>query len=42
MTVFIDSLLNGLTLGAFYALVTLGLALIFGVARLNRRTYLKP
>ena len=34
MTVFIDSLLNGLTLGAFYALVTLGLALIFGVARL--------
>lgn len=34
MSVFIDSVLNGLTLGAFYALVTLGLALIFGVARL--------
>jgi branched-chain amino acid transport system permease protein len=34
MSVFIDSLLNGLTLGAYYALVTLGLALIFGVARL--------
>lgn len=34
MVVFLDTLLNGLTLGAFYALVTLGLALIFGVARL--------
>lgn len=34
MAVFIDHLLNGLTLGAFYALVTLGLALILGVVRL--------
>jgi branched-chain amino acid transport system permease protein len=34
MSVFIDSLLNGLTLGAYYAMITLGLALIFGVARL--------
>jgi branched-chain amino acid transport system permease protein len=34
MSVFVDSLLNGLTLGAFYALVTLGLALILGVVRL--------
>ena len=34
MSIFIDSLLNGLTLGAYYALVTLGLALIFGVVRL--------
>ncbi len=34
MSIFIDSLLNGLTLGAFYALVTLGLALILGVVRL--------
>lgn len=34
MPVLVDTLLNGLTLGAFYALVTLGLALIFGVARL--------
>lgn len=34
MQIFVEHLLNGLTLGAFYALVTLGLALIFGVARL--------
>ena len=34
MSIFGEHLLNGLTLGAFYALVTLGLALIFGVARL--------
>jgi branched-chain amino acid transport system permease protein len=34
MSIFVDSLLNGLTLGAFYALVTLGLALILGVVRL--------
>jgi branched-chain amino acid transport system permease protein len=34
MLIFTEHLLNGLTLGAFYALVTLGLALIFGVARL--------
>lgn len=34
MVILLDSLLNGLTLGAFYALVTLGLTLIFGVARL--------
>ncbi|MCC7450021.1 MAG: branched-chain amino acid ABC transporter permease, partial [Anaerolineae bacterium] len=32
--IFLEHLLNGLTLGAFYALVTTGLALIFGVARL--------
>lgn len=34
MDILLDVLLNGLTLGAFYALVTLGLALILGVARL--------
>lgn len=34
MLLFAELLLNGLTLGAFYALVTLGLALIFGVVRL--------
>lgn len=34
MEIFAEHLLNGLTQGAFYALVTLGLALIFGVARL--------
>lgn len=34
MVVFTDTLLNGLTLGAFYAMVTLGLALILGVARM--------
>jgi branched-chain amino acid transport system permease protein len=32
--IFIEHLLNGLTLGALYAMVTIGLALIFGVARL--------
>jgi branched-chain amino acid transport system permease protein len=32
--IFIENILNGLTLGALYALVTMGLALIFGVARL--------
>ena len=34
MTVLVETLINGLTLGAFYALITLGLSLIFGVARL--------
>src|SRR6516164_5524772 len=34
MAIFLDVLINGLTLGGFYALVTLGLALILGVARL--------
>lgn len=34
MLIFAELLLNGLTLGAFYALVTLGLALIFGVVGL--------
>lgn len=32
--IFLDNLINGLTLGALYGLVTLGLALIFGVARM--------
>jgi branched-chain amino acid transport system permease protein len=32
--ILLEHLINGLTLGAFYALVTTGLALIFGVARL--------
>jgi branched-chain amino acid transport system permease protein len=34
MLILAELILNGLTLGAFYALVTLGLALIFGVVRL--------
>lgn len=34
VAIFIENIINGLTLGAFYALMTLGLALIFGVARL--------
>ncbi|MCL4249019.1 MAG: branched-chain amino acid ABC transporter permease [Anaerolineae bacterium] len=34
VAIFIEHIINGLTLGAFYALVTLGLSLIFGVARL--------
>jgi branched-chain amino acid transport system permease protein len=34
MDLFIGQVVNGLTLGAFYALVAVGLALIFGVARL--------
>jgi branched-chain amino acid transport system permease protein len=33
LEIFLDNLLNGLTLGALYALVTIGLALIFGVVR---------
>jgi branched-chain amino acid transport system permease protein len=34
MSLFIEQLVNGLTLGAYYALVAVGLALVFGVARL--------
>ena len=34
MALFIEQLVNGLTLGAYYALVAVGLALVFGVARL--------
>ena len=34
MSILIETLLNGLTLGAYYAMVTLGLSLIFGVVRL--------
>ncbi|MBK8025006.1 MAG: hypothetical protein IPK19_27245 [Chloroflexi bacterium] len=34
VVIFIEQVINGLTLGAFYALVTLGLSLLFGVARL--------
>ncbi|MDL1902363.1 branched-chain amino acid ABC transporter permease [Anaerolineae bacterium CFX9] len=34
LVILIENIINGLTLGAFYALMTLGLALIFGVARL--------
>lgn len=34
VVIFIEHVINGLTLGAFYALVTLGLSLVFGVARL--------
>ena len=34
LEIFLEHLLNGLTLGALYALVTIGLALIFGVVRL--------
>ncbi|MFO7323110.1 MAG: branched-chain amino acid ABC transporter permease [Chloroflexota bacterium] len=34
VVIFIEHIINGLTLGAFYALITLGLSLIFGVARL--------
>ncbi|MFQ5858289.1 MAG: branched-chain amino acid ABC transporter permease, partial [Anaerolineae bacterium] len=34
LEIFLEHLLNGLTLGALYALVTLGLTLIFGVVRL--------
>src|SRR5688500_17039953 len=34
LEIFFEHLLNGLTLGALYGLVTLGLALIFGVVRL--------
>ncbi len=32
--IFLETIFNGLTLGALYALVTMGLSLIFGVARL--------
>src|SRR5581483_5740921 len=32
--ILVENVFNGLTLGAFYAMVTLGLALIFGVVRL--------
>lgn len=34
MALFVDQLVNGLTLGAYYALIAVGLALVFGVARL--------
>jgi len=34
MSLFIEQVVNGLTLGAYYALVAVGLALVFGVARL--------
>src|SRR5919201_1833862 len=34
MALFVEQVANGLTLGAFYALVAVGLALVFGVARL--------
>lgn len=34
LEIFLETIINGLTLGALYALVTMGLALIFGVARL--------
>ncbi len=34
LEIFLEHLLNGLTLGALYALVTAGLSLIFGVVRL--------
>ena len=37
--IFIEHVLNGLTLGALYAIVTMGLALIFGVARLVNFAY---
>ena len=37
--IFIEHVLNGLTLGALYAVVTMGLALIFGVARLVNFAY---
>src|SRR5437763_4254217 len=34
MALFVEQIVNGLTLGAYYALIAVGLALIFGVARL--------
>jgi branched-chain amino acid transport system permease protein len=34
MALFVEQVVNGLTLGAYYALVAVGLALVFGVARL--------
>ena len=34
MALFLEQVVNGLTLGAYYALVAVGLALVFGVARL--------
>src|SRR5215831_15524700 len=34
MALFVEQLVNGLTLGAYYALIAVGLALVFGVARL--------
>ena len=34
VVILVEHIINGLTLGAFYALVTLGLSLLFGVARL--------
>jgi branched-chain amino acid transport system permease protein len=34
LALFIEQIVNGLTLGAYYALIAVGLALIFGVARL--------
>jgi branched-chain amino acid transport system permease protein len=35
MALFVEQLVNGLTLGAYYALLAVGLALVFGVARLG-------
>jgi branched-chain amino acid transport system permease protein len=34
MALFVEQIVNGLTLGAYYALIAVGLALVFGVARL--------
>jgi len=34
MALFVEQVVNGLTLGAYYAMVAVGLALVFGVARL--------
>jgi branched-chain amino acid transport system permease protein len=34
VALFIEQVVNGLTLGAYYALIAVGLALVFGVARL--------
>jgi branched-chain amino acid transport system permease protein len=34
LALFVEQVVNGLTLGAYYALVAVGLALVFGVARL--------
>ena len=34
MQLFIEQLLNGLAMGSIYALVTLGLALVYGIMRI--------
>src|SRR5579872_2680528 len=34
MSFLLEQVVNGLTLGAYYALIAVGLALVFGVARL--------